>query len=64
MSTTQFTNKAKTSLGADQSRESIMIIQVVTDEDGSLKIGRLEEFTDSKVYLENLQAVSVAKASK
>ena len=41
-----------------------MIIQVVTDEDGSLKIGRLEEFTDSKVYLENLQAVSVAKASK
>ena len=64
MSTPQVTNKAKTNLGADLSRESIMIIQVVTDEDGSLKIGQLEEFTDSKVYLDNLQGISAAIANK
>ena len=40
----------------------ILITQIVTDEDGSLKIKELEEFTDSKAYLDFFEAVAVAKA--
>ena len=45
-------------------RESILIARVVPDEDGSLKIQRLEEFTDSKAHLDFLQAVVASKAKK
>ena len=45
-------------------RESIMVGQIVTDEDGSLKIKRIEEFTDSKSYLEFFKALAEAKANK
>lgn len=58
----QFTNKASTSIGVEMVRESIMIGQIVTDEDGSLKIKRIEEFTDSKSYLDLLKALGEAKA--
>ncbi|KAF9785446.1 hypothetical protein BJ322DRAFT_1063262 [Thelephora terrestris] len=57
-----FTNKANTSLGVEMVRESIMIGQIVTDEDGSLKIKRIEEFTDSKSYLDLLKALGEARA--
>ena len=43
-------------------RESIFIKHIVTDEDGSLKIKLVEEFTDSKTYLDALEAVAAAKA--
>ena len=33
-------------------RESILITRVVTDDDGTLKIGLVEEFTDSKTYVD------------
>jgi len=34
----------------------------VTDEGGSLKIKRIEQFVDSKAYLDSLQAFAAAKA--
>ena len=43
-------------------REMILIVEIVPDQDGSLKIKTLEEFTDSKAYLDFFKAVEVAKA--
>ena len=51
----------KTSVGVDIVRESIYIKHFAADEDGNLKIKRDEEFTDSKAYLNALQAVAAAK---
>ena len=45
-------------------RESILIGHIVTDEDGSLKIKHMEEFTDSKAFLDFVQAVTAAKAKE
>jgi hypothetical protein len=59
--TTQVTNKTKTSVGVEMTRELIIITDFVTDEDGSLKIKQMEEFTDSKVYLDFYQAIAAAK---
>ena len=42
-------------------RESIFILDIVADEDGSLKIKRMEEFTDSKAHLDFYQVVAAAK---
>ena len=58
------TNKTKTSIGVEMSRESIFIGHVVTDEDGSLKLRQVEEFTDSKTYLDFTQAIAEARAKK
>ena len=58
------TNKTKTSIGVEMSRESIFIGHVVTDEDGSLKLKQVEEFTDSKTYLDFTQAIAEATAKK
>jgi len=55
------TNKVKTSLGVDMIYEAISIMHIVTDEDGSLKIKKIEEFLDSKTYLEFMQAFAAAK---
>lgn len=52
----------KTSSGVDVERESIYIIHIITDEDGSLKIIQFEEFTDSQVYLDLFQAAAEANA--
>jgi len=41
--------------------EAISIMHIVTDEDGSLKIKKIEEFLDSKTYLEFMQAFAAAK---
>jgi hypothetical protein len=57
----QMTTKIKTSIGVEMNRESIYILDIVSDEDGSLKIKRMEEFTDSKAYLDFYQAVVAAK---
>ena len=44
------------------SRESIFIAHIVPDEDGSLKIKLFEGFTDSKAYLDSIQAIAAVKA--
>lgn len=54
----------KTSIGVDLDREMILVAQVVTDEDGSLKIKESEEFTDSKAYLDFFKATAAAKADE
>ena len=59
----QGTNRAKTTIGVEMVREMILIIEVVPDEDGSLKIKTLEEFTDSKAYLEFFKAIEANKAA-
>ena len=58
MPTSQLNHKANTSIGVENIRESILITHFVTDEDGSLKIKQVEEFTDSKVELDFTQAVA------
>ena len=44
--------------------ESIFIADFATDEDGSLKVKNLEEFTDSKAELDFVQAIAAAGAKK
>jgi hypothetical protein len=56
----QFTNKAKTSVGVEWNYESIFIVDIITDEDGSLRITNSEEFTDSKTELDFAQAIAAA----
>ena len=53
-----------TKIGVLASHEVILTIQIITDEDGSLKIIRVDEFTDSKVWLDFFEAVKQAKAKK
>jgi hypothetical protein len=48
-------------MGVDLFREAIVIATIVTGEDGSLKIQKIEEFIDSKVHLESMQAFEAAK---
>jgi len=43
--------------------ESLYILHIVTDENGSLKIKKLEDFRDSKVYLERRQSMGAAIAA-
>jgi hypothetical protein len=57
-------NQASTSIGVEWTRESILILHIVTDEDGSLKIKRIEEFTDSKLELDFAQTIAAAGAKK
>ena len=54
--------KAKTSIGVECTRESILTVHFVTDEDGSLKIKQLEDFTDSKTELDFYLAMATAMA--
>ena len=51
-------------IGIEAIHESIFIQEVVTDDDGSLKVRRVEEFTDSKAHLDFMQAVTAATAGK
>jgi hypothetical protein len=41
-----------------------MMFEIVTDDDGSLKIRQLEEFVDSKTYVENAQLMAAAIANQ
>ena len=45
-------------------RESIFIGHIITDEDGSLKIKQIEEFTDSKAHLDAVEAIIAAKTKR
>ena len=45
-------------------RESILILKTAKDEDGSLKIKRLDEFTDSKAFLDFAKAMEETKADR
>ena len=58
----------KNRLGMDTVHESIFIVHIVTDDDGSLKIKQLEDFRDSKVYVELRksmgEAIAAAQANK
>jgi hypothetical protein len=47
----------------ETTHESIYITEIVTDVDESLKIKRIEEFTDSKLQAELLQAQAAAKSN-
>jgi len=58
------TTKAKGLLGLEMDREMMLISESAPDEDGSLKIKRLETFVDSKPYLEFLQTVTEMKANQ
>lgn len=51
-------------IGIEMVRESIFTLHIVTDEDGSLKIKQLDEFTDSKTNLDFFKAVAEAKAER
>ena len=52
----------------DMVHESLFIVTIVTDDDGSLKIKQLEDFHDSKVYVELSksmgEAIAAAQANK
>jgi len=50
----------KNSIGAGTSHELISIVHIVTDDDGSLKIKKLEDFFDSKLYSEFTQSIGAA----
>lgn len=45
-------------------REAIITAHMVTNEDRSLKIKQIDEFTDSKAYLDFCKAVAEAKAER
>ena len=53
----------KSPLGRDTTQETIFIAHIVADDDGSLKVKKLEEFRDSKVYLEIREAMTAAIAA-
>ena len=61
--TPQHTFKSKGPSGVETVHEAIYTTEVVTDEDGSFKIKRAEEFADSKVHVESRQAPAAAKAN-
>jgi hypothetical protein len=62
--TSQTTIKTKTSVGVELNRESIYITHIATDEDGSLKIKKIEDFTDSKAELDFYQAIAATGVKK
>jgi hypothetical protein len=49
--------------GTNTIHEMILIIHIVTDEDGTLKIKKFETFHDPNVYLELRQATAKAAAA-
>ena len=50
--------------GLDTKLETIYITHFVTDDDGSLKVKQMDEFTDSKAYSVVHKALAEAKAHK
>lgn len=50
-------------MGLDFNLETILTAHIVTDEDGSLKIKEIEEFADSKTFLDFLNDIAEAKAA-
>ena len=62
ISTLQFTNKVRTRHGANPPYESMINATFILNEYGALKIDRVDEFVDSKTYLQNMKAATVAHA--
>jgi hypothetical protein len=58
------TTEVKNTGGKERIIESLSIAHIATDEDGTLKIKKLEDFRDSKVYLEQKQLMGAAHANK
>ncbi|KAF9782946.1 hypothetical protein BJ322DRAFT_1022463 [Thelephora terrestris] len=56
------TSKVNTAIGVQFNREMILIAHAAPDDDGSLKLKQVEEFTDSQAYLDFFKAVTAAKA--
>jgi hypothetical protein len=54
----------KTSIGVGSTNESLFIVHIATDADGSLKVKKIEDFFDTKVYLEFKQAMTAAMAAQ
>lgn len=48
----------------DMTREMIVTSHIISDEDGSLKVKQLDEFADSKAYLDLSKAIAEAKANQ
>ena len=53
----------KNPLGIETTNESIYIAHTVADDDGNLKVKKLEEFRDSKVYPKIREAMTAAIAA-
>jgi len=53
----------KNPIGLETKHESLFTVHIVTDEDGSLKIKHLDDFRDSKAYLELSQSMEAAIAA-
>lgn len=64
----QTTSEVKNTAGIETKHESLFTVHIVTDEDGSLKIKQLDDFRDSKAYLELTNtmgaAIAAAQANK
>ena len=58
--TPQFTNNTKTVFGLETTYEAVVTAHIVTDEGGSLKIKKIEEFVDSKTLIETIKAYEAA----
>jgi hypothetical protein len=50
----------KNSIGMETTHENLYIVHIVTDIDGSLKITKVEDFFDSKVYIESKRSMEAA----
>ena len=57
------TIELKNSLGMDTTNEVMFIMHIAADDDGSLKVKKVEDFRDSKVYLEIREAITAAIAA-
>ena len=62
MHISQFTQRVKTTVGVEMVYEAIDITDVEKDEDGNLKIKQIQEFIDSKSFLDSLEAIQAAQA--
>jgi hypothetical protein len=54
----------KNSIGVGSTHENLYIVHIVTDADGSLKVKKIEDFFDTKVYLEFKQGMAAAMAAQ
>ena len=53
----------KNSAGLETTHESLSIIHIVTNEDRSLKVKKVEDSLDSRVYLANAVVMATAVAA-
>jgi len=53
----------KNSYGLDTTHESILILHIVTDGDGNLKIKQIEGFQDSKGFVALMQSIGTVMAA-